>query len=89
VPFTSAITQDGLLSWGIDLDIGPNLADRVSWRWWVTRQLAEYLKAGAQAPVQGCTPRDFALQRIRLNGVDPQNWMPTADMRRQVDQVPA
>jgi hypothetical protein len=41
VPFTAAVTLDGLLSWGEDPP--PDLATPTSWRMWMAERLAEYL----------------------------------------------
>lgn len=78
VPFTSAIDDDGLLSWGVD----PPRIERVScyqgtsWRRWVTDKLAVALVAAragrAEAPVR------FALQRAALEGIDVNSWTPVS-----------
>jgi hypothetical protein len=69
VPFTAAITSDGLLSWGAD----PPLVDgaRASWRQWVTERLAEYLEAASGSEIE---PWQFALRRLRLAGIDSDSW---------------
>lgn len=72
VPFTAAITSDGLLSWGAD----PPLLDGAptSWRQWVTGRLAEYLEEGRRgAEIEPC---QFALRRLRLDGIDADSWIP-------------
>ncbi|MFZ2114048.1 MAG: hypothetical protein WAU77_10000 [Solirubrobacteraceae bacterium] len=75
VPFTAAITSDGLLSWGAD----PPLLDgaRASWRQWVTERLAEYLEATSGSGIESW---QFALRRLRLAGIDPDSWVPTNGM---------
>jgi hypothetical protein len=74
VPFTAAITRDGLLSFGAD----PPASDeaRTSWRRWVSRRLAEYLVAGVGHP----QPWQFALARLRLAGVDTDSWIPPSGL---------
>jgi hypothetical protein len=78
VPFTAAITSDGLLSWGAD----PPLLDgeRASWRQWVTERLAEYLEAACGSEIE---PWQFALRRLRLAGIDPDGWVATNGMWEQ------
>jgi hypothetical protein len=75
VPFTAAITPDGVLSWGADPP-----ATRTSWRMWVAGRLAEYLTLGRTAGGDAGEPWRFALQRLRLSGIDTQTWVPTAGM---------
>ncbi len=75
VPFTAAITSDGLLSWGAD----PPLLDgaRASWRQWVTERLAEYLEAASGSEIE---PWQFALRRLRLAGIDSDSWVASNGM---------
>lgn len=79
VPFTSAITDDGLLSWGIDPPRSaqtPLTGHRESWRLWLTNRLASAIRM-AQLETSGqVEPWQFALQRIQLEGVDSKTWMP-------------
>ncbi len=83
VPFTAAVTSDGLLSWGAD---PPALDGRqTSWRSWVAGRLAEYLVLGAHAPraLGGSAelePWQFALERLRLAGIDTDTWIPASGM---------
>jgi hypothetical protein len=72
VPFTAAITLDGLLSWGTD----PPVSGQVSWRLWVSERLAEYLEDAAGE----AEPWHYALERLRLAGIDTETWVPTSDM---------
>ena len=82
VPFTCALTDDGLLSWGSDPPDGKRLLDwqRIeSWRSWITRRLAFAL---VQARGSGAAPADcvaFALERLRMARVDTHTWSPTED----------
>jgi hypothetical protein len=79
VPFTAEIAGDGLLSWGAD----PPAAERSplhgaweSWRLWLTNRLAVALLA---ARAEGAAePWRFALDRVRLEGVDTETWTPGA-----------
>ncbi len=78
VPFTAAIAADGLLSWGAD---PPRSADgpAESWRLWVAERLAEYLSAARSEP-GGVEPWRFALERLRLAGIDTDTWVPAGDI---------
>jgi hypothetical protein len=85
VPFTAEISPGGLLSWGADPSARA-FADRVdgmSWRMWVTRRLAEYLTAAGQAERGRLEPWQFALERLRLSGIDTDTWVPASGMWAQ------
>jgi hypothetical protein len=73
VPFTAPIDADGLLSWGLDPAIGTG----ESWRLRVSRMLAEYLLTARPSTRE---PWQLALERLKLAGVDPDTWVPTARM---------
>ena len=81
VPFTAAVTSDGLLSWGAD---PPALAgdggELTSWRLWVSERLAEYLTAGAADGASALEPWQFALERLGLAGIDTDTWVPASGM---------
>ncbi len=74
VPFTSDLAGNGLLSWGIDPQLG---ASGESWRAWITKRLASSLTAHPGAS------RDeriaVALADVRRRGVDPDTWIASAD----------
>ncbi|HET9226365.1 MAG TPA: hypothetical protein VFR31_06840 [Thermoanaerobaculia bacterium] len=75
VPFTSEIGGDGLLSWGVD----PPREESVfgtgeSWRLWLTHRLARALISARSEQ----EPWRFALERVRLEGVDTDSWTPGA-----------
>jgi hypothetical protein len=82
VPFTAGITEDdGLLSWGIDPSPEKGALawqERESWRLWVTNRLATALLAAKRAQTGGLDPWRFALERLRLEGIDPETWAPPA-----------
>ncbi len=76
VPFTGHIDGEGLLSWGVD----PS-ADQTggrSWRLWLAGRLACYLVEGAAADDDAIEPWQFALERIRIDGIDVDSWAPTS-----------
>lgn len=79
VPFTSEIGGAGLLSWGVDPPREEaSFGGGESWRLWLTHRLARALlsaRAGAQAD-----PWRFALERVRLKGVDTDSWTPGATL---------
>ena len=80
VPFTSEIAGGGLLSWGMD----PPRSQRTwsegeSWRLWLTLRLARALLAARSSASEAATePWRFALERVRLEGIDTNNWSPEA-----------
>jgi hypothetical protein len=76
VPFTSAIDGRGLLSWGMDPPRHQALlaAGCQSWRSFVVARIATALIAARRVP--GLTSyQNFALERVRLDGIDPQTWI--------------
>lgn len=81
VPFTAELGADGLISWGIDppsQGIFEPWVGRESWRGRICNLLAGALVL-AQSSGQGesCATR-FALDRIRLEGIDTDTWAPQA-----------
>ena len=68
VPFTAALTPDGMLSWAVDRPSG------ASWRQWLAGRLAQHLHVAADAGVPG--PGRFAVDRLGLDGVDTVRWTP-------------
>ena len=79
VPFTAALGDDGLLSWGIDPALekgalawqGPE-----SWRLWVTNRLAAALVSARNNCPARLQPWQFALERLRLDDIDVDTWSP-------------
>ncbi len=88
VPFTAERGGDGLLSWASDPPAESASLDWSgdnSWRAWITARLASSLAVAASRParVPGWV---FALDRLSLDGVDPETWAPVAGMwEDQVD----
>jgi hypothetical protein len=93
VPFSAAIDDGGLLSWGLDPPPRPEAlawGGRESWRLWVTRRLAAALVDAQRAPDGAIEPWRFAVERVRLEGFDTSTWTPSAriwrDAPRSVEQ---
>ncbi|MES1243810.1 MAG: hypothetical protein ABUT39_19550 [Acidobacteriota bacterium] len=76
VPFTSEIGGDGLLSWGVDPPREESTLGGESWRLWLTHRLARALISAKS--MQSAEPWRFALERVRLEGVDTDTWTPGA-----------
>jgi hypothetical protein len=81
VPFTSEIRGGGLLSWGVDPPRSQrSWSEGESWRLWLTHRLARALLTARRAPAAdpAVEPWHFALERVRLEGVDTATWTPGA-----------
>ena len=86
VPFTAALEESGLLSWGID----PPESDRAlrwagpkSWRLWVANRLgaAMAIAKSTSSPVKSMAePWHFAIIRARRHGIDVETWTPSASL---------
>jgi hypothetical protein len=79
VPFTSEIGGDGLLSWGVDPPREESALGGESWRLWLTHRLARAL-ISAKSAAGDSEPWRFALERVRLEGVDTDTWTPSATL---------
>lgn len=78
VPFTAQI-ESPLVSWGTDPPVEkdvPAWLSRQSWRLWVANRLAIALLMARQNPQPGIEPWQFAVDRLRLEGVDTATWTP-------------
>jgi hypothetical protein len=87
VPFTAEIAGGGLLSWGVDpppaVGLGPAAGEgRMSWRLWLTHRLARALIA-AVAAAEAMEPWRFAIERLRLEGIDTDSWTPGGGLWRR------
>lgn len=83
VPFTAEIAGDGLISWGIDPPRQQQALawqERESWRLWITNQLATALLMARGYKPGPVEPWQFALECLRLRGVDTQFWRPLGDL---------
>jgi hypothetical protein len=82
VPFTAEIGGDGLLSWGMDPPAAEArfLGGAPSWRSWLCRRLARALLDAETAPAgpPAAEPWRFALERLRVEGIDTGSWTPGA-----------
>jgi hypothetical protein len=82
VPFTSEIGGDGLLSWGVDPPREEAaIGGGESWRLWLTHRLARALvsaRSVSSSKPGDAEPWQFALDRVRLEGVDTDTWTPGA-----------
>jgi hypothetical protein len=86
VPFTAAVTADGLLSWAADPPaLGGAGGQLTSWRMWVSERLAEYLATVVADRSSTLEPWQFALERLRLAGIDTDTWVPASGMWREAD----
>jgi hypothetical protein len=78
VPFTAELSPDGLLSWGADPPrTSPGQPE--SWRLWIAWKLATHFETARRSDVSGRLWR-FALDRLRLDGVNPDTWTPDAEL---------
>jgi len=92
VPFTADLLGDGLLSWGMDPQgQGPALEwlQGESWRLWITNRLAVTLLLARSSPALEADPWRFALDRLRLEGVDSETWTPTTAYEQRHQPVAA
>ncbi len=79
VPFTAELGLNGLLSWGIDppsTEQSTAWKQRESWRLWISNRLASALGEARLQPAPTLAAWRFALERLRLDGVDPATWTP-------------
>ncbi len=79
VPFTADMGTGGIVSWGVDppsdmQTVGWKGAE--SWRLWLTNRLADWMVQAAQSGSRAVQPWRFALERLRLEGVDPHSFAP-------------
>jgi hypothetical protein len=88
VPFTAALDEDGLLSWGVDPPASQQLLNwqpRESWRLWLTNRLANALLTAKRTPSDATHRRpawQYAMERLQLEGVDTETWTPNAELWR-------
>ncbi len=74
VPFTAALSDDGLLSWGADRP-RQVAGEPESWRLWIASKLAQHFDTARTSEAKGAQWR-FVLDRLRLDGVNTETWAP-------------
>jgi len=87
VPFSAAIDNAGILSWGTDptpRDKGVGWYVDDSWRIWICNRLAIALIEALETGGMEIVPWRFSLARLWLLGVDTRMWIP----RTQSDGPP-
>jgi hypothetical protein len=83
VPFTAEIGGEGLLSWGIDPPAEQYAVawlERESWRQRISNRLASALAIARTAGETGMAATRFAMDRLRLEGIDTETWTPTGGL---------
>jgi hypothetical protein len=83
VPFTAEIGGEGLLSWGIDPPTEQYAVawlERESWRQRISNRLASALAIARTAGESGVAATRFAMERLRLEGIDTETWTPTTGL---------
>jgi hypothetical protein len=83
VPFTAELGGAGLLSWGIDPpaeNSSGSSPQRESWRQRVSSRLANALLQARNSAQPGISAMRFALDRLRLEGIDTETWAPTREL---------
>lgn len=84
VPFACQLTDNGMLSWGIDPPKHVQSAiglEGTSWRLWLTNKLASALITAQSAhshftESHFTEPWQYAINRLRLDGVNIDTWSP-------------
>ena len=85
VPFTAALDDDGLLSWGLDppeSERALSWLGRESWRLWLATKLGAALAFAKTSSRGAVEPWRFAVQRVRRLGVDIEHWTPAETLWR-------
>jgi hypothetical protein len=79
VPFTAELDGEGLLSWGMDPPVERHSVpwlQRESWRLRICNRLAVALLQASKSEASELSSVQFALERLRLEGVDTDTWIP-------------
>jgi hypothetical protein len=74
VPFTEQLDDAGLLSWGIDPPQHPG--ESVSWRSWITQQVARFISQSQSSPLNVKQKIKFVEQRLAMEGISAVTWKP-------------
>lgn len=81
VPFTCEVAGAGLLSWGLDPPRDERTVSwlsQTSWRSRICNRLGASLALYKTAAQPGVSPAEFATERLRLEGIDPDTWTPAS-----------
>ncbi|MGA7462446.1 MAG: hypothetical protein WBW69_19590 [Candidatus Korobacteraceae bacterium] len=81
VPFTAEVNCGALMSWGADPpteETVPTWLRRQSWRQWVCNRLGAALAVAKHYESDAMPVWRFALERLRLDGVDVSSWAPVS-----------
>jgi len=78
VPFTAALDESGLLSWGVDPPESERVLrwlERQSWRLWIAQRLGGAMAIAKAARTSSAVePWKFAVARLQRLGVDIDTW---------------
>ena len=80
VPFTAELDGGGLLSWGVDPPAEKQTVpwlEQQSWRLWIANRLATALLVARNSSNRDLPPWRFAMERLRLEGVETDTWTPS------------
>ncbi|MBZ0167958.1 hypothetical protein MELA_00838 [Candidatus Methylomirabilis lanthanidiphila] len=88
VPFTADLCGDGLISWGMDPHERRvfDWQETASWRLWITNHLARGLLTARSSAQSDIEPWQFALERLRFEGIDTDTWTPMAAYEHKISQ---
>jgi hypothetical protein len=81
VPFTVELDSGALLSWGSDPpfdELAPAWLQSQSWRQWICHRLGAALAVAKREKSATMPAWRFALERLRLEGVDVATWAPVS-----------
>jgi hypothetical protein len=81
VPFTVELHSGALISWASDPPVEetvPAWLRRQSWRQWICYRLGSALAVAKREKSAAMPAWRFALERLRLDGVDVTNWEPVS-----------
>jgi len=86
VPFTAPIDGAGFLTWGMDppdLAHTPEALHLHSWRQWIAARVAVAVLSAKSVTSQLDVILSSVLQRVALDGIDPDTWAPTLSLWRE------
>ena len=81
VAFSAPIEDEGLLSWGMDPSAHSSVgfAGGCSWRTFIAQRIAAAMSRAALVEDLSDQLIEFALARLRLEGIEPNGWRPASD----------